>query len=412
MKVIKANNQRLLILSLIIALTVVFAVIFGATTANALEKEMVDDFGNTYTVTYPDKPQFIMPDKISETTIKISWVPATYWAEGKFEVCKYDSSAKKWVHLAYTEKNTYTVKNLKKNTKYKFAVREYYEFEYPDKKIKRFGEFSQTLSAYTSTSAPTLSKASYKSKGKINIQWKKVKDIKGYLVQYSTSKTFAEKNTCTVVVSDASKKEKTVSGLFAKDYYVRICTYQTAGGRKFCSKWSKTKTVKVKKGVTLKEAINCVKTDLSGRDAIKDMTNKGVDIKKYGTTYDRMKAIFNWHAKHYKDFANCVECNASFASCVNALYGEKKKYDDFIWLAADNFKNSNGKVVQHKWCVLYINGVHHIFDPRLQGYTGNYTGSTYFGKTKGSDIGKKYLFDYWYAHWRYGYKGSDKIVTT
>ena len=411
MKTVK-NKQARAIFIFMFVFACFTAVIFSANSTFAKEVEKIDDLGNPYTITLPDKPQYIAPLKTSQTTVKIRWIPANPWAGGKFEVCRYDSTEKKYIHIAYTENTTYTVKNLKKNTKYKFAVREYYEYVYPDKTEKRFGDFSDKLSAYTSTKAPKLSKASYISQGKIKAKWKKSSGIKGYILQYSTSKKFSEKQTCSVVISDETKKEKEIKGLFEKTYYVRLCSYVSTAGRKFCSEWSEVKTVEVKKGISLKTAINSVKTDLSGRKAIKNYTENGVDIKKYKTTYDRMRAIFKWHAKHFKDFANCVECNANFASCVDALYGDKKKFDSFIWLAADSFKNSNGTVVQHKWCVLFVNGVQFIFDPRLQGYTGDFDGTLYFGKTKNSQIGKKYQFDFWYGFWRYGYNNSDELIAT
>ena len=324
-------------------------------------------------------------------------------------MCLYNAASKQYKHIAYTDKFSFTITNLSPNTKYQIAVREYYVTDIDNRYI--FGEYSDILSVYTSPKTPTLKKASYAKTGRINVKWSKVSNAKGYILQYSTSKSFAEKNTCTIVISDKSKKERTISNLFAKTYYIRICSYQSVSGRKYCSQWSKTKSVKVKKGVSLKAAINGTKTDLTGRNEIKNLTKNGVDIKKYKTTYDRLKAIYNWHAKHYQDFEHCLACNSNFASCVNALYADKKKYDDFIWISADGFKNRDGSVVMHKWCVLYVNGTHFIFDPRLQGYTGNYKGDLYFGKTKSSSIGKKYVFDYWYSHWRAGYKSSDAIIT-
>ena len=378
--------------------------------AFAEERYYVGDDGITYYMYYPDTPTNFTPTKVTQTSVTVKWDKDYNYEENGYEVCFYNPSTKEYTHIANTRNASYKIKNLKPDTVYRIAVREYQEYKDYDTSPYLYGNFSKTLTVRTAPKAVSLKKATYKKSGKIELGWSKVQNVSGYLIQYSTSKSFAEKNTCTLVITDNSYVKKTVNGLFATTYYIRMCSYRTAGGRKFCSKWGGVKTVKVKKGVSLKAAINSTKTDLSGRNNIKSLTNNGVDIKKYSTTYDRFKAIYNWHAKNYKKFDNCVECNGSFADCVNSLYAGKKKYDDFIWLASDRLK-SNGKVVQHKWCVIYINGVHLIFDPRLQGYTGNYTGTQYFGKTKGSATGKKYIFDEWYMHFRYGYKKCGSIIT-
>ena len=405
------SSQKLIIALLVFACLVAAAIVFHADNAYAAYKTVTDEDGFTYTVIVPDKPTSIKAVKTGTNSIKIEWKTDIDWYESKFEVSVYDTSAKKYKHVAYTKNKSYTIKNLKSNTKYGFAVREYL----PDMNSNKnfFGKYSDRLYAYTaSKKAPKLTSARYVSTGKINVKWKKVSNVHGYILQYSTSKSFYEKNTCTFVVSGSSNNEKALKGLFKRTYYVRVCSYKSANGVKFCSVWSDAKTVNVKNGASLKTAINTVKTDLSGRDKIKDLTKKGVDIKKYNTTYDRMRAIFAWHAKHFQDFAHCVACNSNFAECVNALYGDKRKYDSFIWLACDDFKNNNGTVVTHKWCVLYYSGVKLIFDPRLQGYTGNFDGTMYFGISPSSAVGKSYLFSGWYDCWRGGYKHSDYLIVT
>lgn len=254
--------------------------------------------------------------------------------------------------------------------------------------------------------ANKMSSVKYNSKGKITAKWSKNTTAKGYILQYSTSSKFVEKNTCTIIISKNSTTSKSITNLPAKKYYVRVAPYITDSGNKYRAKWSNVKSVTVKKGVSFKTMINATKTTTNGRAKIKKLTNNGVDIAKYKTTYDRIKAIYNWHAKHYKDFAHCLACNASFNDCLFALYDNQKAYDSFLWIGCDRFKNRDGSVVQHKWAVVYLQGVPYIFDPRLQGYTGNYTGDLYFGIPSSSSIAKKYLFDGWYESWK-----TDKYYT-
>lgn len=250
--------------------------------------------------------------------------------------------------------------------------------------------------------ATTISSAKYASKGKMNVKWKKNAQGSGYIVQYSTSSKFAKKNTCNVIVSKNTTLSKAISSLPKKTYYVRVAAYKKIDGQLYRGAWSKSKKVVIKKGVSLKTMINSTKTDLSGRKDILEITHKAVDIKKYNTTYDRIKAIYDWHSKNNtKYFANCMECNMSFNDAISVLYGKKEKYDQHIWLAAGSFKNNNGSVVMHKWSVLYIKGVPYIFDPRLQGYTSNKKGTTYFGVPKSSKLTKKYLFEGWMFYWSY-----------
>lgn len=269
-------------------------------------------------------------------------------------------------------------------------------------KIVFKGNYSGTVNKYykIKPTPTTLSSVKYKTTGKANVVWKKNTTGTGYVIQYSTSSKFAKRNTCNIFVTDAKTTSKVLSSLPSKTYYVRIATYKSLGKEKYISKWSSSKKVTIKKGVSLKTMINATKTDLTGRNDILALTNNAVDIKKYSTTYDRFRAIYVWHSKNGLKFANCMECNMNFNDCLFCLYQGHKAYDQFIWLAAGSFKNSNGSVVIHKWSVISIQGVPLIFDPRLQSYTKNYTGTDYFGISSSSRIGKKYLFDGWMFYWQ------------
>ena len=86
-----------------------------------------------------------------------------------------------------------------------------------------------------------------KQPGTVTVKWKKqVKQNNGYIIQYSTNKNFSKKKT--VTVKGAAANTCTLTGLEqGKRYYVRIRTYKKANGKTFRSKWSKRKSVKVKK---------------------------------------------------------------------------------------------------------------------------------------------------------------------
>ena len=66
----------------------------------------------------------------------------------------------------------------------------------------------------------------------------------GYQIQYSTSSNFKGAKTVTLSNKTTAKKVKGLKS--KKKYYVRVRTYKTVDGKKYCSKWSKAKTVKTK----------------------------------------------------------------------------------------------------------------------------------------------------------------------
>lgn len=80
------------------------------------------------------------------------------------------------------------------------------------------------------------------------VKWKKQpKSTTGYQVQYSTSKKFTKKATVTKMIKKVFTTKLTVKNLKAKKkYYVRVRTYKTVKGKKYCSRWSGVKSVTTK----------------------------------------------------------------------------------------------------------------------------------------------------------------------
>lgn len=82
-------------------------------------------------------------------------------------------------------------------------------------------------------------------KKKIKITWKKVKNVKGYQIQYALNKKF--KKAKTVTIKKASVTKKIIKKLKSKkNYYVRVRAYTTKSGKKLYGIWSAKKSVKVK----------------------------------------------------------------------------------------------------------------------------------------------------------------------
>ncbi len=103
---------------------------------------------------------------------------------------------------------------------------------------------TSTLQSASKPKKPTI-KSLKKGKKSFVLQWKKIKDVKGYQVQYSTSKKF--KKAKKVNIKKSSTTKLTVKKLKKKKkYYVRMRSYKVVNGKKVYSSWSKTKTVKTK----------------------------------------------------------------------------------------------------------------------------------------------------------------------
>lgn len=372
----------------------------------------------TYEYTYePDCPSSQAAAMTGPSFIKLYWEMPYYGNAEGVEVLSYNSTTKQYKlikDMPYKAgQMSYKVADLKKDTYYIFAVRSYVTID----GVRKYSNYAK-IPCRTSPAETSLTSVKYVGAGKMKINWKKVDGVSGYIIKYSTSANIGDNaTTCTLAVSGANNTSRTISGLAKKKYYVKICTYKTTSYRKFMSAYSTPKTVTIKEGVSMKTMLNSIKTGVSGRDNILYYTDKGVDIAKYSTTYDRFKAIYNWHSKHNTDYGwSCVGCNSNFNRCLAELFKDSNKtYDYYIYLAAGNVRNNDGSVVMHKWSVIYLAGTPYIFDPRLQGYTGNKTGNDYFGILRGSVRSKMYLFDYWYGSWASSaneYNRKDYLVPT
>jgi len=278
---------------------------------------------------------------------------------------------------------------LKPGTKYKARVCGY--IMYNGKVTK--ADWSEWVSVCTFPSKVTGVKASYVSKGKMKVSWNAAKNAKGYFIQYSTSKNFTKETTNVVKVSK-STKAKTIGGLAARTYYVRVAAMTDSLGVVKRGAYSSKVSVNVKTGLSLKGMINFYKYDTTNKAQILQLTDNSVNIAKYTNNYDAIRAIFHWHAIHGLEFGSCMDCNSNFNDCIWYLFNGKRNYDNFILLGAGYFQNRSGSQAFHQWSVLNFGGVPYIFDPRMQAYTST-SGYDYFGLAKSDSLSKRFLFEYW-----------------
>ena len=85
-----------------------------------------------------------------------------------------------------------------------------------------------------------------KGKKKMTVKWKKVSGAAGYQIQYSQSGSFSSGNKMVNVAASKKAKLKVKKLQKKKIYFVHIRTYKKVGGKTYYSKWSATRSVKVK----------------------------------------------------------------------------------------------------------------------------------------------------------------------
>ena len=140
-------------------------------------------------------------------------------------------------------------KKLRKGTDYKVTYKNNKEVGAASVVINGTGEYTgnATKKFKIVPKGTSISKVTAKPKGFV-VSWRKQpKSSEGYQIQYSTSQKFTKKTTVTKTVKKPSKTKLDIKKCkAAKRYYVRIRTYKTMKGKKYCSGWSKLKSVVTK----------------------------------------------------------------------------------------------------------------------------------------------------------------------
>ena len=154
-----------------------------------------------------------------------------------YELQKWDG--KKWVSLTKISKNsttTYTVKNLKASTTYKYKIRAYKTIG----KATQYSAYSATLSVNTNPTNMSGFKAKSKSYNSITLQWNKNASATGYELQ----KWDGKKWVTLTKISKNSTTTYTVKSLKASTTYkYRIRAYKTIGKATQYSAYSATLSV-------------------------------------------------------------------------------------------------------------------------------------------------------------------------
>lgn len=114
--------------------------------------------------------------------------------------------------------------------------------------VSASGDYKQTFKKITITVKPKKNKInSLKSTAKksITVAWNKDSKANGYVVEYSTKKSF--KNAKSFTVNKNTIKNKKITGVRSKKtYYVRVRSYIKVSGKKIFGDWSSSKKVRTK----------------------------------------------------------------------------------------------------------------------------------------------------------------------
>lgn len=176
------------------------------------------------------------------------------WLGYVLRKCPIELSYKKCVYTGKGKKPSVTVSRnslrLKEGTHYKVAYENNVEIGRAKVIVTGVGNYHGkiTISFRIIPKEPTLVGVTNAKGKKLNIIWSKIDYVDGYEIQYALDSNF--KNAKKKVAKKAKTVKKTIKGLKkGKKYYVRIRTYKKEKKTKldYYSKWSKTKTVTIKK---------------------------------------------------------------------------------------------------------------------------------------------------------------------
>ena len=179
----------------------------------------------------PSKTSKITPTQTTDT-IKLSWKKVT-GATG-YRVYQYNSSTGKYKTLKTVTGTSYTVKNLKAGTSYKFAVKAYTKVDGET----LWAASSKTITTATKPATPTVKATA--GAGKITLSWSKVSGATGYVIYMMDEFGDYEKVGSTKSTSYTKKSLKK-----GKTYKFRVKAYKKVGDTYIYSGY-KTYSVKVK----------------------------------------------------------------------------------------------------------------------------------------------------------------------
>ncbi|MBQ8028794.1 MAG: fibronectin type III domain-containing protein [Clostridia bacterium] len=191
------------------------------------------------------KPTTVSGLKASSKTsssIKLKW-SAAKGNSLRYYVYSYNSSSKKYTLLGKTDSTSYTVKNLKASTTYKFAV-----CAYSKAGGGYFGNKSGVLSVKTSKplSSPSVGTVYLYTEGKLNnvlIKWTANSSASGYKIYRSTTGKSGSYTQIARIENGSVSSYRDTTVLADKVYYYRVRSFKKTAKESAQSEYSKAKSI-------------------------------------------------------------------------------------------------------------------------------------------------------------------------
>lgn len=198
--------------------------------------------GAVVSVTPPAAVTGLVFSATSKKKITVSWKKVK--GAAGYTVYGYDTVEKKYVSLGNVTTTSMAVTKIGKNkltsgTKYKFRVAAYkmdgQEFVYGKE---------TSLTGATKPEAPTLKALTRKGYSGLQISWKKVKDVKGYVIYSSRKKSSGYKQFKKITKNTTKYKAKDM--IHGVTIYFKVKSYIKVNGTFVYSPYSKPKKIKLK----------------------------------------------------------------------------------------------------------------------------------------------------------------------
>lgn len=223
------------------------------------KKTYYSDASNTVkaSVLIPTQVTSLKASSQTANSVTLSWAKSANVTG--YRVYSYNASTKKYTYIAETTANSYTVKNLKANTCYAYAVKAYIK---NNSSYIFSNKYSTTLYAYTCPAAVTgLSEiTSSASAETFTVSWDKLQNVTTYEVAYANTTDNIWK---TLKISGTENSATITKQAGTTEYNIKVRALKTVGKLTYYGAYSSVIGVKVSLVPTDKEeALNAFENAL------------------------------------------------------------------------------------------------------------------------------------------------------
>lgn len=190
----------------------------------------------------PTRVKKLSASSKTSSSVRLTWEKAS-GNSVTYIVYRYNASSGKYTRLGTTSSSGYTVKKLKANTKYSFAVR-----SYSSPGGGYYGKMSPIFTVRTEKplSSPNVNGVSLSTEKKlfnVRVGWKTSGEATGYEIYRSTTGKSNSYSLIKRLDSSSAKVFRDTSVMPCKTYYYKVRSYKTRGSQTAYGKFSKAAKV-------------------------------------------------------------------------------------------------------------------------------------------------------------------------